>query len=224
MQEDIANLVHPVLSQGLALRDRLEAGAALNFDVEQAALKGMLLTELEAKRWVDFGGDVSREPARQGGDDSATLEFLGIRYVLACWLDEMFILFSSWEKAWTERKLEVALYGTNDRAWRFWQQASLAEKRPSTDALEACYLCVMLGFRGEMVETPEKLNNWIAAVRARLGKEHVAWQGPPELEPPTYVPPLRARDRLQRMVLACGMTLLVLIPIVVFVVVRHLGQ
>ena len=42
------------------------------------------------------------------------------------WLDELFILYSSWESAWNERKLEGSLYGSNDRAWRFWEQARIA--------------------------------------------------------------------------------------------------
>src|SRR5205807_5159764 len=117
--------------------------------------KGLLLTDVEARRNVDFGGGGGRDqsPRDQGGlADEATEagdRFLGVRYALACWLDEFFILNTPWEKKWNERKLEVELYGTNDRAWKFWRQAELALALPQDDAVEAFFLCVMLGFRGQ---------------------------------------------------------------------------
>lgn len=225
MHEETGNLVHPVFSYGLALRERLEKGERLNIEVEQSTLKSMLLSELEAQRWPEFGGEPAREPRHHADEATTESHFLGVRYALTCWLDELFILYSPWEKPWTERKLEAALYGTNDRAWKFWDQTRKAELRPNTDALEALYLCVMLGFRGEMIETPDKLRDWVAATQARLAKHQTQdWHGPPELEPTTNVPPLRARERLQRMVLTGGLLLLVLIPIVVFLVVRQLGR
>src|SRR6266446_4029510 len=111
MREEIANLVHPVLTYGLRLKDRLERGEALDFDAEQAALKGLLLGELEAKRVPEFGGQsadsASMARMSMGGRRNPD-HFLGIRYALACWLDELFILDSPWERAWNERKLEEA--------------------------------------------------------------------------------------------------------------------
>src|SRR4051794_23830402 len=99
MQEEIANLVQPVFAHGLALRDRLEAGQSLNIEVEQAALKAMLLTEMEAQRWLDYGADANRG---RSGEGEAEATFLGIRYAMACWLDELFILYSPWERVWNE--------------------------------------------------------------------------------------------------------------------------
>jgi type VI secretion system protein ImpK len=225
MQEETANLVHPVLNYGLALRDRLEKGDTLNIEIEQSTLKSMLLSDVEALRWPEYGGETLRETRSRGDESPVETRFLGIRYALTCWLDELFILYSPWENAWTERKLEAALYGTNDRAWKFWDQARKADTRPNLDALEALFLCVMLGFRGEMIEAPDRLKDWVATTQARLAQQHLTdWQGPPELEPATNVPPLRARERLQRMVLAGGLTLLLLIPVVVFLVVRQMGQ
>ena len=66
---------------------------------------------------------------------------------MVCWLDELFLVDSAWDARWNESKLELALYGTNDRAWHFWEQARLADTRPGTEALSAFFLCVMLGFR-----------------------------------------------------------------------------
>jgi type VI secretion system protein ImpK len=235
MQEDVANLVYPTLTYGLHLRARLERGEELVLETEQAKLKGMLLTETEARRLVDFGGD-------GGAPSGMTLQsfnlddpvkdtpqgvgaFLGIRYALACWLDEIFVLDSPWSAAWNERKLEGALYGTNDRAWRFWEQAQKAERRPSRDSLEAFFLCVMLGFRGEYAEDPIRLDNWVSAARAHINRGLATdWPYPPEVEAPTHVPPRRGRDQLERMVVRGGVLLLLLIPFLVAFLIQQLGQ
>jgi type IV/VI secretion system ImpK/VasF family protein len=230
MQEEVANLVHPILRYGLRLRERLEQGESPLLEVEQATLKGLLLTEGEARRLASFGGDAppagGPPPGGPAAEDGRGGEqFLGARYALVCWLDELFTLGSPWAARWNERKLEAALYGTNDRAWRFWEQARAAETRAESDALEVSFLCVMLGFAGDLREQPDKLEAWAAAAQARLvqalGHE---WAAPPELDPPTHVPPLRGQERLQRLVLVGGIALLLLLPVATFVLVRRLGQ
>jgi type VI secretion system protein ImpK len=226
MQEDIANLVHPVLTYGLNLRDRLERGEEPRIDVEQTILRGLLLTELEARRWSDFGGDESAPVSVAGTEAAPTpLPFLGARYALVCWLDEIFVLHSPWSQEWNERKLEMAIYGSNDRSWRFWQQAALAERRPVADALETFFLCTMLGFRGEYREHADKLRTWVSATQQRLTKGGAAdWPHPPEIDPPVNVPPLRGRHRFQRVVWLCGALMLILIPIVAFFVVQQMRE
>lgn len=231
MQDELANLVYPILSFGLRIKDRLDRGDDLELEREQGQLKGMLLTETEARRWFDFGGDAI--PANLGNGGGVGMEglplgselFLGIRFALVCWLDELFILDSPWSTAWNERKLEAALYGSNDRAWRFWEQAQRAEKRPTSDALEAYYLCVMLGFRGEYIEDPIRLDNWVNTARAHINRGLAQnWPYPPELEPPTNVPPRRGRDMLENMVVRGGVLLLILVPLLVAFLIQQLGQ
>lgn len=233
MQPEIANHIHGVLSYGLRLKERLERGETPNFMDEQAALKGRLLSEVEATRWTEYSGDRSvANSSVMGGPrsmDSAIRRsadtFLGIRYALVCWLDEIFIVDSPWAREWNEFKLESALYGTNDRAFGFWDQARRAEARQGTDALEVFYLCVMLGFRGDYREYPEKLQAWHSATRDRivrgLGQE---FHQPPEVQAPTHVPPRRAMERLRRMLLIAGGFTLVAIGVVVFFVVRGASQ
>jgi type VI secretion system protein ImpK len=230
MQDDLGNLVHPVFAYGLNLRDRLDRGAAPALASEQAALKTLLQSDHDAARWAEFGGEEERQglafrPEPDGEGRPASGErFLGARYALACWLDELFILYSPWEAAWNERKLEVALYGSNDRAWKFWDQARLAETRPTTDALEVFFLCVMLGFRGELRDDPDRLRAWVGAAQARLSRPDPEWPHPPELEPPTNVPPLHGRDRFRQMAYVGGMVLLLLVPILTFLAVQHWGD
>jgi type VI secretion system protein ImpK len=220
MSDEIANLVRAALSRGLELKDRLGRGEPLSLEEEQAALKRLLLSDVEARRWPEYGGD---GPPAVPGEAPGRGRFLGIRYALACWLDEIFVLDSTWGTAWNEAKLEVALYGSNDRAWRFWEQAALAEGRPSTGPTEVFFLCVMLGFRGDLCDDPARLRAWVAAARARLGRDgEPAPPSPPRLDPLTAVPPLRGRDHLRRMVLAAGAVLLVLLPLLAFLVARRL--
>jgi type VI secretion system protein ImpK len=233
MQELLANLVHPVLQRGLLVKERLDRGEQVDFSSEQAVLRGLLQTDVEARRWTEFGGDDSRTSAEQPrpagargqGRAPGADHFLGVRYALVCWLDELFVLDSPWSAQWNEQKLEVGLYGTNDRAWKFWDQARRAETRQGRDALEVFYLCVMLGFAGQLREQPDRLQSWTTATRAVLAQvSEREWPDAAEVDPPTQVPPLRGRELLQRMVLAGGLLLLLLIPVVAFFLVRKLGQ
>src|SRR4051812_38795940 len=132
MRAEIARIVHPVVAYAVNLRRRLLAGQDPPLATEQAALLGLLQGEREARRLVEFGGE---DP--QSGDVSfgehPSGPFLGARYALVCWLDEIFILDSPWGRVWNEHKLEVRLYSSNDRAWRFWEQARLAADRDGMD-------------------------------------------------------------------------------------------
>lgn len=232
MQEQIATLVHRVISSGLDLKERLENGGAdvLDIEKEQAALKGHLLSDSAARQYADYGGaggalDRSVLGASRLGDGNkpGSESFLGIRYALTCWLDEIFILDSPWGDQWNDRKLETALYGTNDRAHAFWDQSRRAEGRSGSDALEVFFLCVMLGFRGNLRDDPQKLQTWVSATQARINKSQgQGLQLPPELEPPSHVPPLHGRERFQQMVYAAAVAFLFLIPIATCLVVLRM--
>lgn len=228
MRDEIAELVHPVIVYGLTLRQRLAQGQRPPLETEQAVLKGMLQTEAEAQRLTEFGGESRLEAPRITSGGSPGREgprFLGVRYALVCWLDELFILDSPWESDWNERKLEVALYGTNDRAWRFWEQAQQMETRPTTDGLEVFFLCVMLGFRGEWRSDPVRLHDWVSAARTRIARNQGQdWAAPPSRDAPTYVPPLRGRDVMRKTIMTGGVLLLLLVPVLTFMLVAHLGN
>jgi type VI secretion system protein ImpK len=231
MRQEIDNVVCPVITAAVRLKERLEHGETPDLVAEQTALKRLLLSDSEAEQWADYGGDEAEaggssleiriEDIGRRGDG----QFLGIRYALVCWLDELFILESPWKTEWNEHKLEVALYRTNDRAWRFWEQAQLAEARSLGDALEVFFLCVMLGFRGEYREQRDKLRAWALAAKGRAAKIHPqTWPYALEATPPTRVPPLQAQERFQRMVLTAGAVFLGLIPVVAFLVVHRFGN
>lgn len=200
MRDDLANQMQDILLHGLKLRDRVAAGDRPHLGTEQAKLKGLLGSASMPPPWgAGTGHDAGASVAASVGSTHAGREFLGIRYALACWVDE--ILIEAGWREWDENKLESSLYRTNIRYKNFWDQARLAEAIPSAaDAQEAFLLCVLLGFRGEMGEQPEKLREWAQSTRSRvtrhLGKELPAL---PERAPVTDVPPLLGVEKYRAM-------------------------
>jgi type VI secretion system protein ImpK len=207
MQEEIANPVFAVIDHALDVKTQLDRGLAPVLSAEQATLKQLLSEESEFQRYADLTG------------------LLDIRYALVCWLDEIFVLSSAWGAQWNEQKLEVDLFGTNDRAWKFWEKARRALTRSDSDVLEVYYLGVMLGFRGELQDDPAALQAWTAAARSQIERNQAqAWVPPPELDPPSHVPPLPGRERFGQMAVRGGVALLILIPCAVFFLVQQLRR
>jgi hypothetical protein len=205
MNDKIARQVHQVLGYGLELKDRLANGERPSLEVEQAKLKGLLLGESELRYQTDYAGEGAAPSAgnvrTSQGALRGTEPFLGIRYALACWLDEIFINDSPWAMEWTASMLEVALYGgSSQRAWRFWEQAKKAEARPGAGGLEVFLWCVMLGFRGEPGAANVNPGQWVESVRRRVLAAHAQdFSLPPEKPAPTFVPVLYGRERFGTM-------------------------
>jgi type VI secretion system protein ImpK len=201
MNQDFARITYPVIIHALELRERLEMGETPDIETEQGKLLALLQNEAEARRLPDYGGDAT---------------FLGVRYALTCWIDELFIVYSRWGDQWNKRKLEVTLYGgTSERAWRFWKQADIARSRPGGDALEVFFLCVMLGFRGQLSGDLAKIQSWVDAVRAQVSRGG-EWSAPADQGVQTNVAPLRGREVLLRRTMTLGTAAVVLGVIILF--------
>lgn len=223
MTDSLAEFVYPIVELGLDLKADLQRGMRLSFDREHARVKELLLSpgpDMPADRNVANRGQVlSRSESR-----SREEQYLGIRYPLACWLDELFTSEPLWADRWNEQKLEVELYGSNDRAWKFWEQAKLAEQLPADDPLEIFFLCVTLGFRGTLGEDDERLEEWYRASRMRLNK-------PPkkttpfdlEPDPDPNVPPRHGERLYAQMLGTLSVAMLLVIPIVGFVLTMRAG-
>ena len=225
MRKDIANLVYPVVTHALRVKAQLARGESPSLANEQAALKGLLKTEAEARKWSEYSGDTSVSASGTMGRPNQSEGFLGIRYALVCWLDEIFILDSPWKADWTENSLEVALYGSRDRADKFWDQARRAEARPGSDSLEVFFLCVMLGFRGNLRDAPDRLRTWREAAESQIAQNQAReWVGPPDAQPSIDVPPLHGATRFRHMALTFGIAILMAIPTAVFYLVYSLGH
>ncbi len=218
MRDDIANLVYPVISHGLRLKERITRGERPNIMNEQAALKGLLGSATQSSPWGTDGAPITTSIAPGGRGGS----FLGIRYALTCWLDEIFVE-STWQGEWNEQKLETALYQTNLRNQKFWDQARLAEAMPGSDAHEAFLLCVLLGFRGKLGEDARLLREWVETARVRIGRtQNAGAPTVPESQMEANVPVLPWVDRYQQMTRICSIGLLCLIPVFAFLVMQLL--
>ena len=211
MRDDLARNVFAVLLHGLKLKDRLTRGERPNFALEQSTLKGMLGSSHQPAPW---GAGVDPNVSTAGH------HFLGVRYALTCWLDEIFI-DSPWRREWDENKLEQTLFQTNIRYSNFWAQARVAESMPGgSEAQEAFLFCVLLGFRGELGERANELREWVTAARARASKGMGRELPPlPEKTPESNVPMLTGIEGYGRMVKTVSIGLLACVPIITFMLI-----
>jgi len=206
MRAEVADLIHPVFQLGLDLKERPEPGTREDMDKALTNLKGLLAD----KRWEE-PGEVSPIDISRTVTSLRAGRYLGMRYAVVCWLDEILGLDPHWGEYWRNRALEVALYNECERAHRFWEQAERAEVRPGSDALEVYYLCVMLGFRGDYRERPDQLQAWVDKVRPQVIRGY--GEEPPQRDsstPENYVPLLTGRDRFQGMLIVWGWVLALL--------------
>ena len=134
------------------------------------------------------------------------------RYALCCWLDELFIVYSPWAQRWKPLILEQALFGTRVRADKFWEQAEIVLRRPNAaralgspgpDAIEAFFLCILLGFRGRYREDPAKIREFVDEMRPQVVKA-ADWPSPADLGIKTNVEPLLGRETLLRVMAVHG--------------------
>ena len=211
MTSEFSDLVYKVISYTLDLKDRVEGETAPDLEAE----RGRLIELLPANAGVGLQSDYS-------GDGRT---FLGARYALTCWIDELFIVHSIWADRWKPLVLEQALFGTRLRAERFWEQAEIVLRRPNAprpsnppgpDALETYFLCIILGFRGTHRENPGKVREYIDEMRPQVAKA-AEWPYPGDLGVKTNVEPLIGSATLRKVVAVYGGLSLVVVLVVLIV-------
>ncbi|MBM3994732.1 MAG: DotU family type IV/VI secretion system protein [Planctomycetes bacterium] len=212
MRKEIADLVFPVFRKAIEIKEALRVDPKLHdfADTQKkifALLKVAVLDHLRADFYGDmYGVDPGQSLSRHG--------FLGIRYALTCWLDEIFIADSPWTDRWNVNKAEQAFFGDTIRNTEFWKQAQKAQARPTYDALEVYYLCVMLGFRGELIDKPAELLAWRENVETQLAEsDGRTYTAPPDVALSPAVPPLTGAETMQKWFLIAVMFGLPLIPL-----------
>jgi len=199
MMKELSAIVYKVISCALDLKDRLDRGESPNLKDEHHRLATMIRADGEARRYADYSGDGV---------------FLGARYALACWVDELFIIHchSPWADQWKEKTIEDELFHTNVAATKFWEQADIALQRggaartaapPGSDAIETFFLCVVLGFRGNHWDSIPKVCEYVQDMRSHLTRPK-GWQAPRDLGVSTNVEPLLGRAALRRVVAIYG--------------------
>ena len=203
----IIRKMHEIFGAGLELKGRLERGQRPRFDAEYNRIRTLLLAGGELDFDNIYRGDLVNVNVRATtAASNMSNMFLGVQYALACWLDEIFIVYAPkwWAEEWTGRSLEQSLLGgTQEREWRFWDQARKAEgPKGSPEAVECFLWAVMLGFRGrpESAAPPLDPVSWVENTRRRvIATRQSEFPTPPSREAPTDVPPLRGSERLRTM-------------------------
>jgi type VI protein secretion system component VasF len=237
MPTDLKAQVYPILDLGIALWEARAKGSKPRIGIEQAALIAELnkkeLREIDESLNAPSDEELSRQS--EGIPSIADKRFLGFRYVLAVWIDEILIggddqeeAMDEWSREWNEKKLETALFNSNYRAVIFPLQANwLLRQKDYDEALQVYFLCVMLGFGGQwdreltsQIVVLEK-DKWVEAAREQivrgLDRQQLKIQA---LEPPAaFTPPLLWHDRLGQMgLVAAGTSLaLLLLAVILFV-------
>lgn len=230
MRKEIADFVFPVIRAAIEYKEGLRSNESVwrsRFGECQKKLLALLLAPVNDSLRPDVLGDPRIVDASGGTTQTG---FLGLRYALACWLDDIFILDSVWSDQWNASKMEYTLYKLNKRNTEFWEQAMRSQTRPTRDALEVYYLCVMLGFRGKMSEKPVELNAWRDAVQTQItepeDRVYVAPQGlvvPPTVDK-TLIGSQKLQTWLKRFSIAGALMLAVIAALAVFTVAPLLNQ
>ncbi len=154
MTDAFTDVIAPVIQGVIDFQDGLQRGKHPTVEEQKRALVDLL-------NWSeDRAGRSSPDVAR---------DFELAKRALVYWIDEILIT-SSWSHAqeWTNQILEFSLYGESAAAVRFYEKAIEAEKRDSTDPLQVFFLCVALGFRGDLASNEEEIRRWASRVHERI--------------------------------------------------------
>jgi type VI secretion system protein ImpK len=198
MTPEFSDLVYTVISYALDLKDRVDQGGEPDLERERSRLIEMLPPMVGTGLQMDYAGDGRT--------------FLGARYALSCWIDELFIVYSSWAERWKPLILEQALFGTRVRAEKFWEQAEIVLRRPNaprapippgSDALETFFLCILLGFRGAHRDNAVKIREFVEEMRPQVTKA-ADWPSPADFGITTNIEPLLGRETLLRVAAVYG--------------------
>jgi type VI secretion system protein ImpK len=154
MTDAFADVVAPVIQGVIDFQDGLLRGKHPSVEEQKREL-ALLLGRSEEKA-------VKTSPA-------LARDFELAKRALVYWIDEILIT-SSWSHAqeWTNHILEFSLYRESAAAVRFYEKAVEAEKRDSTDPLETFFLCVLLGFRGDLAADEEGIRRWASRIHERV--------------------------------------------------------
>lgn len=133
MTPEFSLLVNPIIRRTIDLVDRMRAG---NADLKQARgdLKGAL--------------DQADRQAANPGSRVTEGEWTFSKRVLVYWIDEVLTVANP---QWQSITLEWEYFATRDRAWRFYYDWEADAKRSATPNMaELWYLCLVLGFEGDI--------------------------------------------------------------------------
>ena len=132
MTPEFTLLVNPIIRRIIDLVDRVRVGSA-ELKETRGDLKAML--------------DQADRQAATTGSRVTEVEWKLSKRVLVFWLDEVLTIANP---QWQSITLEWEYFGSRDRAWRFYYDWETDAKRSTPNVAELWYLCLVLGFEGDI--------------------------------------------------------------------------
>lgn len=101
----------------------------------------------EEKKLIRMDLDALTGSAAKSGARIEDLEL--VKRALIYWVDEVLTIA---DPDWKDMTLEFDYFAEKNRAWRFYEHGERAARSSSSDVIEAWYLCLVLGFEGDIGE------------------------------------------------------------------------
>ena len=134
MTPEFAQPVNRVFDAVLDLVDRIERHERPDLSEE----KKLIRMDLDA-----LTSGASNKPGQRSED------FELVRRALVYWVDEVLTMSQA---DWKDMTLEFDYFAEKNRAWRFFEYGERAARVSSSDVIETWYLCLVLGFEGDIGE------------------------------------------------------------------------
>src|SRR5437764_1438583 len=103
MNEKIVRRIHDVIGSGLEILERLERQENPRMEAEHARLVNLLIAGGDLEYDATYNGELAQLAGRGTMTQDINSRFFGVRYALACWLDEMFLSQNApgwWRDQW----------------------------------------------------------------------------------------------------------------------------
>ena len=158
MTPEFAQPVNRVFDAVLDLVDRIEHHERPDLNEE----KKLIRMDLDA---------LTAGATNQPGQRTEDLDLA--RRALLYWVDEV---LTQADAEWKDITLEFDYYGEKNRAWRFYEYGERAARSSAPDIIETWYLCLVLGFEGDIGEAfREHLNQPLPGGAKTSAEARTAW-------------------------------------------------
>lgn len=151
MQPDLKDRATRLIYFTLNLMEEIQASPG---DIDAKECRDNLMGLLDAIPSADAPAETNRR----------------VQYALTVWVDEL-VSRAPWPyaRSWDAHPLELVIFGTNGRRWRFFEQAETARNCRDWDALLVFQFCIQFGFRGIYARQRAKVpaNGRLPILRAR---------------------------------------------------------
>ena len=134
MTPEFAQPVNKIFDAVLDLVDRIDRHEQPDLNEE----KKLIRMDLDA-----LTAGASHKPGQRAED------FELVRRALLYWVDEVLTVANA---EWKDITLEFDYFAEKNRAWRFFEFGERAARSSSSDVIETWYLCLVLGFEGDIGE------------------------------------------------------------------------